>query len=149
MTGKSALTLLGSIAVLTAVACGGAAPAPAKVQSPERGDAETDKDLVIAEPRTIEEAEGQIARARASLEGTSKAAESSAPRAEKAPSSDVAREEKAVDTCGSPCRALASMKRAVEALCRMTGESDTRCVDAKRTLDESGHRVATCRCDVR
>jgi hypothetical protein len=144
MTGKLALTLLGSIAALTAVACGGAAPA--KFQSPERGDAETDKDLVVAEPRTIEEAEGQIARARATLEGTSKAAESSAPRAEKAPSSDVAREEKAVDTCGSPCRALASMKRAVEALCRMTGESDTRCVDAKRTLDESSHRVATCHC---
>jgi hypothetical protein len=53
------------------------------------------------------------------------------------------------DLCVSPCRALASMKRAVDALCRMTGDADTRCVDAKKTLTDSTTRVATCKCESR
>jgi hypothetical protein len=48
--------------------------------------------------------------------------------------------------CASPCRALASMKRAVEALCRMTGESDTKCVDARKTLADNVGKTASCKC---
>jgi hypothetical protein len=50
------------------------------------------------------------------------------------------------DHCGSPCRALASMRRAVTALCRMTSNDDARCVDAKKTLAESEARVSPCSC---
>jgi hypothetical protein len=50
------------------------------------------------------------------------------------------------DRCGSPCRALASMRRAVGALCRMTGDEDARCADAKRTLTESEARISPCSC---
>lgn len=50
------------------------------------------------------------------------------------------------DRCGSPCRAIASMRRAVNALCRMTGDDDARCVDAKRTLVESEGRISPCSC---
>jgi hypothetical protein len=38
------------------------------------------------------------------------------------------------------------MRRAVAALCRMTGEEDARCEDAKKTLNESESRVARCHC---
>lgn len=48
--------------------------------------------------------------------------------------------------CGSPCRALTSMRRAVTALCRMTGAEDARCLDAKHTLADSESRVAPCSC---
>ena len=50
------------------------------------------------------------------------------------------------DHCGSPCRAIASMRRAVSALCRMTGLDDNRCIDAKRTLAESEGRISPCSC---
>jgi hypothetical protein len=142
MTGRS-LSLL----VLTAAcvaACGGAAPA----KSPEASESMDRAAPEPRTPRTIEEAQDQIARARASLDGSkTKATEPSAPSAEKAPQGGAVREEKPVDLCGSPCRALASMTRAVEALCRMTGDADNRCVDARRTLDESTARVSSCRCE--
>jgi hypothetical protein len=38
------------------------------------------------------------------------------------------------------------MRRAVAALCRMAGEADARCEDAKHTLSESEQRVAACGC---
>lgn len=50
------------------------------------------------------------------------------------------------DRCTSPCRALVSMRRAVTALCRMTGDTDARCVDAKKTLTDSEGRVSPCSC---
>jgi len=52
----------------------------------------------------------------------------------------------AEDRCASPCRALASMRHAVTALCRMTGTEDARCLDAKHTLSESESRIAPCSC---
>ncbi len=54
---------------------------------------------------------------------------------------------RATDRCVSPCIALASMRRAVAALCRMTGDGDARCLDARRTLAASENRVSqTSRC---
>lgn len=50
------------------------------------------------------------------------------------------------DRCASPCRAIASMRRAVTALCRMTGDDDTRCVEAKVTLTDSEKRIHKCSC---
>lgn len=35
------------------------------------------------------------------------------------------------------CRALASMKRAAETICEITGEGDDRCVDARRRVEEN------------
>ncbi|HVJ91158.1 MAG TPA: hypothetical protein VM580_15250, partial [Labilithrix sp.] len=56
-------------------------------------------------------------------------------------------EEKPAGTCEHSCRALSSMKRAVEALCRMAGDADDRCLAARRTLTSSTTRVLPCRCD--
>jgi hypothetical protein len=48
--------------------------------------------------------------------------------------------------CVMPCRAIASMRRSVASLCRLTGEDDPRCVAAKKTLEEGERRVARCGC---
>ena len=122
-----------------------------------------------AEPTTIEEAQSQISRARATLAApheeaqpstpgratpaggdVSRQAEPSPPPAESSTTESPPRPAKTAPSldgtsCSSPCRALASMRRAVSALCRMTGDTDGRCLDAKRTLAESAVRIA-CSC---
>jgi hypothetical protein len=50
------------------------------------------------------------------------------------------------DTCATPCRAIASMRRSVDVLCSLAGETDERCVDARRSLEESERVVARCGC---
>ena len=154
------LTLLFTALAIATAACGGADATPAKTPAGERHDKTLDEDGV-SEPRTIEEAQDRIAQARAALEapgdvkGDTRASSESAPRAEPPPApqggatAPAAPRQEREDACGSPCRALASMKRAVEALCRMTGDTDDRCADAKRTLGESTSRVASCKCEGR
>ncbi|HEY8077557.1 MAG TPA: hypothetical protein VIF62_25700 [Labilithrix sp.] len=147
------------LAALVVSACGGAADMSPK--SPESN--------ATPEPTTVEEAQAQIARAQQDLGGTSRASEASSTPASDAkreapappppppppmsPSAsrpaDVAAKAQATtdtDRCQSPCRAIASMRRAVGALCRMTGDDDARCLDAKKTLTESESRVAPCGC---
>jgi hypothetical protein len=149
----AALVVFGLVA-----ACGGAAEqAPAR--SPGGGRKADDAEK--APPMSVEEAQEQIRLAREQLFGpppadarnttepttssttprepaAEPAARPSAPRAEVQPDHQ--------DKCASPCRALASMRRAVTALCRMTGDTDERCETAQRTLKESETRAATCRC---
>ena len=137
--------------------CGGAAPEAAtpSAKSPEGARSTTN------EPDSIEEAEAQIAFARTQLGGDSGQSRfapppapapmspGSTPSASTTPAPPAAESSAAsggADRCASPCRALASMRRAVTALCRMTGNDDTRCTDAKRTLIDSEGRVAPCSC---
>jgi hypothetical protein len=130
-----------------AVACGGAQEAKAPGAQVERTE---------ADPRTVEEAEERIARARAEIDVEGGAKKTSAGAADAAPKAPAAgssaatgaesRTSRGADACASPCRALASMRRAVGALCRMTGNEDARCVDAKKTLADSEARVASCPC---
>lgn len=141
-------------------ACGGAAPA-----------ARTPSNAPASQPSSVEEAEAQIAAAKADLSrafaagasaGTSSLTPSPAPPAADSTSPEPAAAPKAPsrpgmsessksartsdDRCTMPCRALASMRTAVTALCRMTGPEDARCVDAKRTLADSEARIAPCSC---
>ncbi len=48
--------------------------------------------------------------------------------------------------CVTPCKAIASMRRSVDALCRLAGETDARCIDARGTLERSEQKVARCGC---
>lgn len=73
-------------------------------------------------------------------------ASSKKPGAPAEPTEDGSMQQRVEDRCASPCRALVSMRRAVAALCRMTGDTDTRCVDAKKTLADSEGRVSPCSC---
>jgi hypothetical protein len=158
MTNTTTARAAGSILVvaLTVGACGGAAESsPPQAPTPS-SPADVSKDLAPSEtPRTIEEAESQIARARSMLEGPPKAAAPEANRPSEAPApppkplreSPAKRDERGEDLCHDPCRALDSMRRAVEALCRMTGDADNRCLDARKTLTDSTTRLSTCRCE--
>jgi hypothetical protein len=130
--------------VVALTACGGA-PEAASPSSPAAKIPDESRSTA-AEPGSIEEAQSQIATARAQLGGDG-APGRLAPQAAAPPTADSAtRPSTQQDRCGSPCRALASMRRAVTALCRMTGNEDARCTDAKRTLVESEGRVAPCSC---
>lgn len=147
------VALAGSVAL---AACGGAgeAKAPAKMSEPESSARER-------EPTSVEEAQEQIARANADLsdEKAKKAgdvdkdsvARPTTPGAAGSTSTTTPPREEAsraapADSCSHSCRALSSMRRAVSALCRMTGEEDARCSDAKKTLQQSESRVARCHC---
>lgn len=48
--------------------------------------------------------------------------------------------------CARMCRAFASMQRAQTALCRMAGDDDTRCAEAKKVVEDNAKRVAHCGC---
>ena len=141
------------------VACGGAPEAARSPASTRDQDGVPDR-----APQTIEEAEDQIADAQRRLSSgnteesgeDAKASQSPPPPPPAPPSDRVApgggappktKNEAPTDACTSPCRAFASMRRAVEALCRMTGETDERCVKARRTLETTNGRVASCRCN--
>jgi hypothetical protein len=142
------------------VACGGApeaaksppAASPATAPGASRDEERADKSEAAAAPRTIAEAQDQIARARAALDsgapGSSSGETSSSRPSTTSPSPPEPRRpaDAPADPCLSSCRALDSMRRAVEALCRMTGDGDDRCVDAKKTLSDSTSRLSTCRC---
>ncbi|HEX3343754.1 MAG TPA: hypothetical protein VHS09_04235 [Polyangiaceae bacterium] len=112
------------------------------------------------EPATIEEAQAQLERARAEVSGETTrgpsapgaagatveaegATTTSEPKASGAgaPSRDAAG-----SRCGNACGAVGSMRRAVDAICRMAGETDARCAGARRTLKDSEAKVADCGC---
>lgn len=127
----------GWMCALALVACGGGMVSGYKSE---------DKD---AAPATLEEAQRQLEAARAELAeretvvlGGQNAA--TRPAAVQPESSDGARGPE--DDCARLCRAFASMQRAQAAICRLAGEADARCADAKKSVAESATRVAHCGC---
>jgi hypothetical protein len=151
-----ALAALGGLAV----ACGGAERAPAQSAPSRAAPPPGQPELAPKEPETVEEAQAQIERARAELASGGASAEPASPTADTplAPAAPPTRpstppakssavtEEPGGGACQSPCRAIASMRRAVTALCRMTGDTDARCEGAKRTLADSEQKLARCSC---
>jgi hypothetical protein len=136
-------------------ACGGAAPAALAPSNEE------------PEPASLDEAKAQLARAKASLGGGAGAgSDRQIAPAEPAPSPPQsgasaedtqvkrtlpapqknAADEKPEASCPTACSAIRSMRRAVAAICRMAGDTDAACVDARHTLVTSEDRVARCGC---
>lgn len=148
MSARPIVVAAAAAVALLAAACGGAAPGAAPPESPAR------EERPAPEPTTIEQAEDDIARARAELAGAPSGAAAADSREVPSATSTPAKPEskrteeagKSAEACQSPCRAIASMRRAVTALCRMTGAEDTRCTDAKRTLSDSESKIAPCGC---
>lgn len=153
---KTGLLFFGVAGSIALAACGGAgeAKAPARAAEP-----------APREPTSIAEAQEQIDRARAELSLDAEAAKKAegdkldkdyapppSPAGESTggsvakPTSPQEERASSGDSCSSSCRALSSMRRAVSALCRMTGDEDARCSDARRTLEQSESRVARCHC---
>jgi hypothetical protein len=48
--------------------------------------------------------------------------------------------------CATACKALASMQRATDSICRMTSESDERCVAARKKVADSTAKLGSCGC---
>jgi hypothetical protein len=137
--------------------CGGAAPKGAEAPASSTAPREP-------EPTTVEEAQAQIDRAKQELAGSARTTTgagatspstgvtSEPPPADAtgtAPSrheTKVSADEPGPSPCASPCRAIASMRRAVTAICRIAGDTDARCEGAKQTLVDSESRVKTCGC---
>lgn len=133
-----------ALALATLGGCGGARPEGAASPSPTATE---------AEPATIEEAQAELEHARATLEGDPQAATLAAPpqppRAPEPAEADMHAEAAgagAADPCATSCRAIGSMRRAVNAICRIAGTSDARCEEARRILATSEERVVSCRC---
>jgi hypothetical protein len=159
------------VVVASAIAaCGGAAqtgsvPArspepnePGSIEEAQSQIAAAEAELGGASPSTpaYESPSGGASRE----SGASSSDSSSTPKAESAPPAPAASPSKgapqatersrtssgAESPCVVPCRALASMRTAVIALCRMTGDDDARCANAKRTLADSEGRARSCSC---
>ena len=106
---------------------------------------------------TIADAEADLARAEALLPA-SPGAGSSGQRSADAPSEAPERDTKklsdkeagggeaAPTPCQTACRALSSMQRAAESVCRLAGDGDERCVGAKKRVENAKVRVAHCGC---
>jgi hypothetical protein len=124
--------------------------------------APTGMKLESREPATIEEAQAQLERARVQLPGplasttpdttaTTESAPGAAGAATQstegptAPSATRLADERQ-HRCGNACGAMISMRHAVDAICRMAGDTDARCTDARRTLKDSETKVAGCGC---
>jgi hypothetical protein len=96
--------------------------------------------------QTLEEAEAALVDARQELERW-------AEQRERAQAKNAGRE--AAPTAAGPrgsdcalaCRALASLDRAAQAICRLAGDSDQRCTRARQLLEDNRKRVARCGCE--
>jgi hypothetical protein len=105
------------------------------------------------EPRTLDEAEALLEKARADLD---RLALSGAPPGASANASAGAQAErseadaqpaaKAQSPCPSACRAFASLGRAADAVCRLDAEGGERCERARRIREDASRRVASCGC---
>ena len=120
-------------------ACGGGAPGAGGSKEPDRQSVDQD-----GTPDTVEEAKAQLERARAQLEA-------SGSRVENQPTMSGGNEPKPAppqveNECARICRAFASMQRAQAAICRLAGEEDPQCADAKKVVADSAQRVAKCGC---
>jgi hypothetical protein len=117
------------------------------------------------EPKTVEEAQtridvtNRVIQASTTLAQTAKPTEPAAPPSTPpspkglgaepgwgASTDTTTRESRPQSPCDTSCRAIVSMRRAVAVLCKLTGEEDTRCTDARQTLADSERRVAACGC---
>ena len=160
---------LGAGVVLAALGgCAAESKAPA---SPATGGAAPKAEVLEAEPATIEEAQARLERARALLGGvvpglsapstgagtTSTTAAPTLPPAGTRETESTrgtlqsagkagADEDQRRSRCATPCNAIASIRRAVEAICRMAGADDARCTDARKTLADSEAKVSPCGC---
>lgn len=65
----------------------------------------------------------------------------------KPPAATAARpQSKPPSPCVAACRALASMRRAAEGICRIAGDDETRCEVAQKRVEDAAERVEAAGC---
>ncbi|MFO0659116.1 MAG: hypothetical protein U0165_04710 [Polyangiaceae bacterium] len=62
------------------------------------------------------------------------------------PKAEPAQQAEATSPCAVGCKALSSMQRASDSICRMTSESDERCVSARKRVSDSAAKLNGCGC---
>ncbi len=93
----------------------------------------------------VKSAETALETARAEIDALLASA-STPPRAGGGAGASELKKGDARGRCASACRAIASMRRAGAAVCRLAGDDSDRCTKAKETLTDSEKRVAACAC---
>src|SRR6185503_3327901 len=88
-----------------------------------------------SELTTIEAAEAEFSRVSRELDALWTEAEK--PEAK-------ARDE--FSACDPSCKAFLSLERAAAAICRLAGDADSRCAQAKKTVEKNRQRIADCAC---
>lgn len=121
-------------------ACGGGAPGAGGAKEPDVRTVDQD-----GTPDTVEKAKAQLERARAQLE-TAGAHVESQPTVANGGSQPKPTPPQVENECSRLCRAFDSMRRAQDAICRLAGEEDPQCADAKKVVADSAQRVAKCGC---
>jgi hypothetical protein len=147
VTASARAASLASALAFVGVACGGAA-------RPANAPEDT-------EPQTIEEAQTRIEVATHLIESSATTTAQPAQPPTSPPSgkalgaepgwgaendTNARNDVERTRPCDTSCRAIVSMRRAVSALCRLAGEEDSLCADARRTLADGVRRVASCGC---
>ena len=134
---------------------GGAEPArPMTLDEAEAELARAERDLGLAPPPPLaEQRKPADAKAPADAPPPPPPATANAPPLAPAPrettGKDAAtdREEgKPASPCAVACRALSSMKRAADTICRIAGDDSPRCGAARQKVVEGTARVAACGC---
>ena len=145
------------------VACGGAASESAP-KAPSSSPSSVD--APAGEPQTIEEAQAELERARVALSGAASggAAGMSTTAPTSTPSGGAAQSPtrpaqpqsaapapqgagaSAASTCDQVCRAITSMRRAKDAICRLAGPADARCADAQKKVADGETNAISCSC---
>jgi hypothetical protein len=147
------------------VTLGGAWGCAANEAGTPAAAAPTAMKLESREPASIEEAQAQLERARVQLAGGTPATpgtpdtRATGATVQTTPGAGATTESTAGPTppsaapgrdaegrCGNACGAVTSMRHAVDAICRMAGDTDARCTDARKTLRDSETKVAGCGC---
>jgi hypothetical protein len=166
MNARPFLVCAAAFALLGVVSCAATAPGAMPRQAPvgpeprsvEEAQADIDRwsaQLGIAPPAAYPTATAPSGPAGGATAGPAdRPAAPSAPPATQAQPTAMSEAQSSTTTaasepsseCVMPCRAIASMRRSVAALCRLAGEDDPRCVNARKTLDEGERRVARCGC---
>lgn len=123
-------------ATVTAPSTGDGAAPGRHMLTEEKKPAEAPKDKASAAPPPPPVAPaGAAAPSKAARDGDRDDRERAADEGDVAPT-----------PCQTACRALASMRRAADAVCRIAGDTDARCDGARKRVDAATTRVAHCGC---
>lgn len=125
-------------------------PPTGSLQPGSKADLTRDDDRAFG---SIAEAEEELARAQAALAELdadgSKKPSNAQPKAAGPPAKPATA--RPLDTgdnrCESACKAFASLKRAADGICRLAGDTDTRCSRAREIVKQNEPRVAACKCE--
>jgi hypothetical protein len=123
-------------------------PAPEVPAEPSADDEAKKKEIKSAdkapsslrrdEPKTLAEAEAALSKAERDLDRLLTAGTGKSGKAAPLSVGD--------SRCDEACKAFASLKRAADAVCRLAGETNTRCARARDLVKENEGRVKSCNC---